>query len=256
MPIFLEEVVTRPGHSLIAQSQDATECKTATNGDGFGPAWYDARPEPGLYRDIYLAWSDPNLRAVCRQEQSGLFLAHVRASTGSAISRNNCHPFVHENWSFMHNGQFGGFEHFENRRIWPFPMRFTPAGKAPPTVRFCSCWLWPKGWSMIRQKPWPVRRAHFLSCPKKEGQHRICACQQPFQMEKNCGRYGQVQTISRLLSITAGRQPARDGRLSVNRWRRANWIGSNCPPVTSRSLTGTGSTSPRCRFFLVENIPG
>lgn len=111
-PIFLEEVISRPGHSLIHQSARAEECKSATNGDGFGIAWYDARPEPGLYRDVYPAWSDPNLRAVAQQVRSGLFLAHVRASTGSAISRNNCHPFAAGRWSFMHNGQVGGFDGF------------------------------------------------------------------------------------------------------------------------------------------------
>ncbi|WP_071673249.1 class II glutamine amidotransferase [Nioella nitratireducens] len=111
-PIFLDEVISRPGHSLIAQSQHATEAKTETNGDGFGIAWYDARSEPGLYRDVYPAWSDPNLRSLAEQVRSRLFLAHVRASTGSAISRNNCHPFVVGRWSFMHNGQVGGFEGF------------------------------------------------------------------------------------------------------------------------------------------------
>jgi len=111
-PIFLDEIITRPGHSLIAQSSHATQAKTATNGDGFGVAWYDKQPEPGLYRDIYPAWSDPNLRSIAAQVQSGLFLAHVRASTGSATSRNNCHPFAHGRWSFMHNGQVGGFETF------------------------------------------------------------------------------------------------------------------------------------------------
>ncbi len=120
-PIFLEEVVSQPGHSLIVQSQEATECKTATNGDGFGLAWYDQRRVPGLYRDIYPAWSDPNLRSICEQVRSRLFLAHVRASTGSAISRNNCHPFAHENWSFMHNGQFGGFEHFRKQADMAIP---------------------------------------------------------------------------------------------------------------------------------------
>ena len=114
-PIFLDEVVSRPGHSLIRQSQSAAEAKTATNGDGFGLAWYDRRPEPGLYRDVYPAWSDPNLRSLAEQVCSGLFLAHVRASTGSAISRNNCHPFVVGRWSFMHNGQVGGFEAFRKR---------------------------------------------------------------------------------------------------------------------------------------------
>ncbi len=108
--VFLEDIVTAPCHSLIAQSHCAEQAKSPTNGDGFGLAWYGERPEPGLYRDILPAWSDPNLKSLCRQIKSGLFLAHVRASTGGATTRSNCHPFVSGRWSFMHNGQIGGFE--------------------------------------------------------------------------------------------------------------------------------------------------
>jgi glutamine amidotransferase len=111
-PIFLEEIISRPRHSLIHQSHCATECTSATNADGFGIAWYGERPEPGLYRDVYPAWSDPNLKSLTAQVKSGLFLAHVRASTGTATSRNNCHPFVVGRWSFMHNGQVGGYDSF------------------------------------------------------------------------------------------------------------------------------------------------
>lgn len=111
-PIFLSDVLCDPGHSLIKQSQLARECKTPTNGDGFGLAWYDHRPEPGQYRDVYPAWADPNLRSLAEQVRSGLFMAHVRASTGSATSRNNCHPFVLGRHSFVHNGQVGGYDHF------------------------------------------------------------------------------------------------------------------------------------------------
>jgi predicted glutamine amidotransferase len=111
-PIFLEEIVSRPGHSLIHQSHGATQCHTAINADGFGLAWYGERAEPGLYRDVLPAWSDPNLKSLTAQVRSGLFMAHVRASTGTATSRNNCHPFTHCRWSFMHNGQIGGFENF------------------------------------------------------------------------------------------------------------------------------------------------
>ena len=109
-PVFLADIIADPVHSLIDQSRNAEECKTNLNADGFGVAWYGHRRKPGLYRDIYPAWSDPNLRALSEQVKSALFLAHVRASTGSAISRNNCHPFVVDRWSFMHNGQIGGFE--------------------------------------------------------------------------------------------------------------------------------------------------
>ncbi len=114
-PIYMEEVVSAPGRSLIYQSLHARECKTETNGDGFGLAWYGDRPEPGLYRDVLPAWSDPNLKALVHHVRSGLFLAHVRASTGTATSRNNCHPFAVGRWSFMHNGQIGGYDRLRRR---------------------------------------------------------------------------------------------------------------------------------------------
>ncbi|MBW0157220.1 class II glutamine amidotransferase [Sedimentimonas flavescens] len=111
-PIFLDEIISRPGHSLIHQSHCATQCHTAINADGFGVAWYGEPTQPGLYRDVMPAWSDPNLRSLTATVKSALFLAHVRASTGTATSRNNCHPFVVGHWSFMHNGQIGGYDAF------------------------------------------------------------------------------------------------------------------------------------------------
>ena len=109
-PIYIADLVSAPKHSLIVQAREAEECKTSINADGFGIAWYAHRREPGLYRDVFPAWSDPNLKSVSEQVKSRLFLAHVRASTGTAISRNNCHPFAYDRWSFMHNGQISGFE--------------------------------------------------------------------------------------------------------------------------------------------------
>ncbi|MEL6678516.1 MAG: class II glutamine amidotransferase [Pseudomonadota bacterium] len=107
--VFLEDILCTPEHSLIQQSLNASECKTATNGDGFGIAWYGGRLEPGLFRDTLPAWSDANLRSIARQVRAELFLGHVRASTGTATSRDNCHPFAVGRWSFMHNGQVGGY---------------------------------------------------------------------------------------------------------------------------------------------------
>jgi len=114
-PIFLDEVVTRPGQSLITQSMKAAEAKTETNGDGFGLAWYGDRDTPGLYHDVLPAWADDNLLSLAHQVRSRLFLAHVRAATGTATSRTNCHPFVVGKWSFMHNGQAGGYAGFRRK---------------------------------------------------------------------------------------------------------------------------------------------
>lgn len=108
-PIYLEELVAEPSHSLIAQSLCAAEAKVATNGDGFGLGWYGDRDRPGVYREIRPAWSDENLRHLCHQVRSSLFFAHVRASTGPAIARANCHPFAVGRHMFMHNGQVGAY---------------------------------------------------------------------------------------------------------------------------------------------------
>jgi glutamine amidotransferase len=113
--IALEHYVTAPAHSLIEQSMRALESIAATNGDGFGLGWYGEHEEPGLYREVRPAWSDENLRHLCRHLRSHLFFAHVRASTGTASTRANCHPFAQGRHLFMHNGQIGGYARIKRR---------------------------------------------------------------------------------------------------------------------------------------------
>ncbi|PCH79968.1 MAG: class II glutamine amidotransferase [Hyphomicrobiales bacterium] len=108
--IYLEQLIAEPEHSLIHQSLHAEEAKTETNGDGFGIGWYSDREYPGLYREVLPAWNDENLRHLSRHISSSLFFAHVRASTGTATNRTNCHPFSNDQWLFMHNGQIGGYK--------------------------------------------------------------------------------------------------------------------------------------------------
>jgi len=105
----LEHYVTEPAHSLISQSIHALESTASVNGDGFGLGWYGNHPEPGLYREVRPAWSDENLRYLCRHLQSHLFFGHVRAATGTPITRPNCHPFACGKWLFMHNGFVGNW---------------------------------------------------------------------------------------------------------------------------------------------------
>ena len=107
--IPLEQYVTAPAHSLVVQSLKALESTASTNGDGFGMGWYGEHPEPGLYREVRPAWSDENLRYLCRHIRSNLFFAHVRAATGTPITRPNCHPFACGRWMFMHNGSVGNW---------------------------------------------------------------------------------------------------------------------------------------------------
>lgn len=108
-PLFLEEIIAKPRHSLMRQSLRAEEAKVQTNGDGFGIGWYGDRAEPGVYREVMPAWSDDNLLALSQTLSSRLFFAHVRAATAGGIARQNCHPFRHGKYLFMHNGQLGGY---------------------------------------------------------------------------------------------------------------------------------------------------
>ncbi|GAB2721058.1 class II glutamine amidotransferase [Kitasatospora kifunensis] len=119
-PILLEELLYKPEHSLIDQSQHSRlrgEGGT-TNGDGFGVGWYtepsddplDADDTPALFRGLEPAWSNRNLRDLSTHVRSSLFFAHVRASSpGTAVQESNCHPFRHGRWLWMHNGGINRF---------------------------------------------------------------------------------------------------------------------------------------------------
>jgi predicted glutamine amidotransferase len=113
--IALEDYVTVPEHSLTAQSLAALESTASTNGDGFGLGWYGKHPEPGVYHETRPAWSDENLRYLCRHLHSHLFFAHVRAATGTAVTRQNCHPFASGHWMFMHNGFIGSWNRLRRK---------------------------------------------------------------------------------------------------------------------------------------------
>src|SRR6188472_2038427 len=103
-PIRLEELLLKRDRSLIDQSLNSRLGATTTNGDGFGVGWYDDSDTPRLYRSVHPAWNHRNLRELAAGISSRLFLAHIRASTGTAIQETNAHPFRHGRWLWMHNG--------------------------------------------------------------------------------------------------------------------------------------------------------
>jgi predicted glutamine amidotransferase len=104
-PVLLEELLYKPDHSLIDQSLHARLGVETTNGDGFGVGWYGTNNDaPAVFRSIEPAWNERNLRELTGHVESPLFLAHIRASTGTAVQQTNCHPFRHGRWLWVHNG--------------------------------------------------------------------------------------------------------------------------------------------------------
>lgn len=121
-----EELLYDAAHSLVHQSQRSLLYENGVNGDGFGLGWYGSREGPGVYHDEAPAWGDRNLREICAQVESGLFLAHIRASTGTPVQKTNCHPFRFGRWLFVHNGYIAEYERVRRELLFAVdPALFT-----------------------------------------------------------------------------------------------------------------------------------
>jgi predicted glutamine amidotransferase len=118
-PVLIDELLFRTQHGLIDQSLHARLGVETTNGDGFGLGWYAEgnRSDPARYRSVTPAWSDANLRDLTSHIESPLFLAHIRATTGTPVQQTNCHPFRHGRWLFVHNGVINGFEQIRRELV-------------------------------------------------------------------------------------------------------------------------------------------
>jgi glutamine amidotransferase len=109
-PIAPRELLHDPQRSLIEQSRRHAPNMQIPNGDGTGLGWYEHRAEPALFRSITPAWGDENLLELATEIRTPLFLAHVRAGTGTPVQQTNCHPFRYRNWLFVHNGYVAGYD--------------------------------------------------------------------------------------------------------------------------------------------------
>jgi len=109
-----EELVYEPEHSLFRHQSRASKLyEGGLNGDGLGVGWYarhDGTHKPGIYRNAAPAWADRNLQELCHHIESELFIAHIRATTGTSVQQTNCHPFRYGRWIFVHNGFLDEYE--------------------------------------------------------------------------------------------------------------------------------------------------
>src|SRR3954447_18661577 len=127
-PLLVELLLYKTKHSLIEQSRHARLGVETFNGDGFGLGWYDddAHP-PGVYRNLLPAWGDRNLRHLAAHIRSRLFIAHVRATTGTPVQDTNCHPFRHGPWLFVHNGAIDRYHEIRRALLFGVDPRYFDA---------------------------------------------------------------------------------------------------------------------------------
>lgn len=127
--LLIGDLIVWPDNSLLCQSRDAhyhpgivddhkNRRNQIVNGDGFGVCWYNnLRPERGscCFKFVTPAWSDINLRNIGAHVESSLIMAHIRAAAHdpldeTVVSMENCHPFKHRQYTFMHNGAISNFK--------------------------------------------------------------------------------------------------------------------------------------------------
>ncbi len=111
-PIILSEILQKPENSLIDQSRAARETDMTLNGDGVGIAWYNHSIDatPALYKSILPAWNDKNLTHIANKVRSTCFLGHVRSSTIGNVNLENTHPYIYQQYAFVHNGTIEDFD--------------------------------------------------------------------------------------------------------------------------------------------------
>ena len=139
-PILLEELLYKPKHSLIDQSLHSRLGVETTNGDVFGVGWFENGngAPPAVFRGVGPAWSDQNLRELAGSVRSPLFLAHIRASTGTPVQQTNSHPFRHDRWLWLHNGAIRHFATLKRELMLAVDPRLFPdiAGSTDSEVMF------------------------------------------------------------------------------------------------------------------------
>ena len=127
-PIPLDELLYKTRYSLIDQSRHSRLGVETTNGDGVGVGWYGPDGDaPALFRGVGPAWGDLNLRELSGAVTSPLFLAHIRASTGTPVQQTNCHPFRFGRWLWVHNGLVRDFERLRRDLVLAVDPALFPA---------------------------------------------------------------------------------------------------------------------------------
>ncbi|WIB79175.1 class II glutamine amidotransferase [Curtobacterium sp. MCPF17_002] len=116
-PIEPRELLYDTERSLIEQSRFHSAESPAPNGDGTGLGWYGRHERPARYRSTTPAWGDENFRELASEVASGLFLAHVRAATGTPVQETNSHPFRYGKWLFAHNGFISGYSRLRRQLL-------------------------------------------------------------------------------------------------------------------------------------------
>ena len=106
-PRKIECELIRSQNSFIVQSQHDEDGHMNAHGWGLA-AYVDGRPY--IRKQPKPAYESEDFRWAAAEIFSKNVLAHVRRATVSPMTIENTHPFRHNDWTFVHNGEIVAFE--------------------------------------------------------------------------------------------------------------------------------------------------
>ncbi len=101
-------LLTEAENCLLKQSK--RDISNRPNPDGWGVVYRNDQQIDAV-KNIKPAYLDENFIPSTSNLKGDLMFAHVRRRSQGPVLMENTHPFVYEQWMFMHNGNIPNFEH-------------------------------------------------------------------------------------------------------------------------------------------------
>ena len=115
-PTKVECCLIRAQDALMKRSRGDSHGRQHAN--GWGVVCYDAQDRsriPTTVRHSNCAFDSDHFSRSAQKVYSKATVAHVRLATVGFTSTLNAHPFVHDEWTFAHNGTIPSFETVSKR---------------------------------------------------------------------------------------------------------------------------------------------
>ncbi|GAB4330843.1 MAG: class II glutamine amidotransferase [Calditrichia bacterium] len=101
------ELLITAGNALLKQSRKDNTGRP--NQDGWGIV-FERAGHWEIHKSTAPAFEDKDFEYLARQINSTFMLAHVRRRSQGPVSLENTHPFLIDEWAFMHNGNIPNLE--------------------------------------------------------------------------------------------------------------------------------------------------
>lgn len=98
----------------LLQAPDSLSQQSRREPDGAGIGTFDARGRPVVDKQPLAAYEDRAFAQEAKDLESRTFVAHVRYSSGGALTLPNTHPFEQDGRLFAHNGVIGDLQRLED----------------------------------------------------------------------------------------------------------------------------------------------